>query len=159
MKASNLERKTNDLNWFALYTRPRFEKKVASGLHDKGLEYFLPLQTVLRQWSDRLKKVEEPLFSCYMFVRIPWNQRILAIQTHGVVRMVCCNGGPSPIPENEINGIRRVLECAESFEVMQYLDVGQIVKVIDGPLEGVCGRLIEYRGQKKLSVGLFRAGW
>ena len=70
MRNATLEGNRSDLRWFALYTRHRFEKKVAARLEDKGIESFLPLHTVLRQWSDRRKKVEEPLFNCYVFVHI-----------------------------------------------------------------------------------------
>ncbi|MFQ5710087.1 MAG: transcription termination/antitermination NusG family protein, partial [bacterium] len=88
----------NSSHWYALYTRPRFEKKVDLLLQEKGLESYLPLHTVLRRWSDRWKKVEEPLFSCYVFVRILLSQRIHAVQTDGVVRIVSFTGTPSPIP-------------------------------------------------------------
>lgn len=140
--------------WYALYTRPRFEKTVNLKLQEKGLESYLPLRTVLRQWSDRRKKVEVPLFSCYVFVRIPLRQKIYAVQTHGVVRMVSFSGNPLPIPDEEIKAVKGILERSDSFETSQYLALGQIVKVIRGPFEGIRGRLIENRGHKRLLVGI-----
>jgi transcription antitermination factor NusG len=140
--------------WYALYTRPRFEKKVDSTLRKKGLESYLPLQTVFRQWSDRRKKIEEPLFSGYVFVKIPLRARICAVQTDGVVRMVSFNGTPSPIPDEEINAIKNILERADSFETTQYLAIGNRVEVIRGPFKGIRGLLIEHRGRKRLLVGI-----
>jgi transcription antitermination factor NusG len=141
-------------HWYALYTRPRFEKKVDSMLRKKGLESYLPLHTVFRRWSDRWKKIEEPLFSGYVFVRIPLEERISAVQTVGVVRMVSFTGTPSPIPDEEINAIKKVLNQAVPFEASDYLPIGQMVEVMRGPLQGIRGRLIEHRGRKRLLVGI-----
>lgn len=142
------------LNWYALYTRPRFEKMVDSLLCEKGLESYLPLQTFRRQWSDRKKKVQEPLFSCYVFVRVASQQRMHAVETRGVVRMVSFNGTPSRIPDDEINALKGVLEKADFFEPAPYLAVGQMVEVIRGPFKGIRGRLTQHRGQKRLLVGI-----
>jgi transcription antitermination factor NusG len=141
-------------HWYALYTRPRFEKKVDFTLRKKGLESYLPLQTIFRQWSDRRKKIEEPLFSGYVFVRIPLRDRIFAVQTDGVVRMVSFNGTPSPIPDAEINAIKNILERADCFETTQYLAIGNRVEVIRGPFKGVRGLLSEHRGRKRLLIGI-----
>ncbi len=148
----------NTRRWYALYTRPRFEKKVNALLQEKGLESFLPLQTVLSQWSDRKKKIDKPLFSRYVFVYVSFRQIIHAIQTHGVARVLSCNGSPSAIPEEEINAIKQVLEKADSFENGHYLHLGQKVEVIRGPFQGLRGRLIEQRGQKRFLVGIERIG-
>ena len=144
--------------WYALYTRPRFEKKVDLNLKKKGFESYLPLLTVLRRWSDRWKKVGEPLFSCYVFVRVPLKERVYAMQTDGVVRMVSFNGLPSPIADHEISAVKKILEETDFFESTHFLAIGQRVEVIRGPLEGVLGRLTERRGQKKLLVGIEQIG-
>jgi transcription antitermination factor NusG len=149
-----MEDRRNFPRWYALYTRPRFEKKVDLTLRKKGLESYLPLHTVFRRWSDRRKKIEEPLFSGYVFVRIPLSERICAVQTDGVVRMVSFNGTPSPIPDEEINAIRNILEQTDSFETTQYLAIGNRVEVIRGPFKGIRGLLIEYRGRKRLLIGI-----
>ncbi|MFQ5604258.1 MAG: UpxY family transcription antiterminator [bacterium] len=141
--------------WYALYTRPRFEKKVDSLLKEKGMESFLPLRKVRKRWSDRWKIIEEPLFSCYVFVRIPFRQRIFALQTQGVVRMVTFDGRPSPIPDEEMAAVRRLLRSEVKFEISPYcFAIGQKVEIKYGPLAGVRGQLIEKRGQKKLLVGI-----
>lgn len=154
MRDSVTEDRCNVTHWYALYTRPRFEKKVDLKLREKGLESYLPLHTVLRRWSDRWKKVELPLFSCYVFVRIPLREKVYAVQTYGVVRMISFNGTPSPIPDEEIKAVKKILEGADSFETSHYLALGERVEVIRGPLEGIRGRLIEHRGQRRLLVGI-----
>jgi transcription antitermination factor NusG len=131
---------------------------VDSELREKGLTSYLPLQTVMRRWSDRWKKIQEPLFRCYVFVRIPLKDRIRAVQTTGVVRMVCFNGTPSPIPDAEMNAVRRILDHDLPFEPAQFLAVGQTVEVIRGALEGIRGKLIQRRGQRRLLVGIEKIG-
>jgi len=141
-------------HWYALYTRPRFEKKIDQSLKEKKVESYVPLQTVVRQWSDRRKKVLEPLFTCYVFVRIPWKSRMLAVQTHGVIRMVSFGNGPSPIPDEEIDAIRRILEGGHPFEKVDFLEPGQRVEVVHGVFAGLRGRLIEYRGRRRLLIAI-----
>lgn len=150
--------RNSNIHWYALYTRPRFEKKVARALEEKGLESFLPVQTVIKQWSDRKKKIEEPLFSCYVFVHVSTRHRVMAVETGGVVRMVSFRGTPASLPDSEIAAIRKVLDHSESFEPVDFLPIGQIVEVVQGPLAGVRGRLMEYRGQKRLVVGVQQIG-
>ena len=147
-------------HWYVLYTRPRFEKKVDSLLWQKGLESYLPMHTALKRWSDRWKKVEEPLFSCYVFVKIALKEKIYALQCDGVLRMVSFNGKPATIPEEEINLVKKILDRTDSIETAPYLGIGigQMVEVIRGSLEGVRGRLIEYRRQKRLLVGIEQIG-
>ncbi|MFQ5753333.1 MAG: UpxY family transcription antiterminator [bacterium] len=153
-QASFSDNMRNVPHWYALYTRPRFEKKVDSILQEKRLESYLPLQTTLRRWSDRWKKITEPLFSCYVFVRIPLREKVLAIQTRGVVRMVMFNSTPSPIPDFEIYTLKNILQKTDRIEPVPYLKIGQMVEVVNGPFEGIRGRLIEQRGRKKLVVGI-----
>lgn len=154
MRDPVFEERQTVAHWYAFYTRPRFEKKVDLMLREKGLESYLPLRTVHRRWSDRWKKVEQPLFSCYVFVKIALRDKIYAVQTDGVVRMVSFNGTPSPIPDDEINAVKNVLEHADSFETTHYLAIGQMVEVIRGSLEGIRGTLVEHRGQKRLLVAI-----
>lgn len=146
----------NNPNWYALYTRHRFEKRVAARLDEKGIENFLPLQTVVRQWSDRRKKVEQPLFNCYVFVRIHLQKRLSALDTGGVVRMVTFAGAPSPIRDEEIEAVRRILSGEVEYESTPAyeFDSGQKVEVVRGPLRGIRGRFVEHRGRRKLLVNI-----
>ncbi|MCB0292804.1 MAG: antitermination protein NusG, partial [Calditrichaeota bacterium] len=80
------------MSWYALYTRPRHEKKVFDQLQEKRIEAFLPLTKELRQWKDRRRWVETPLFTGYVFINIDLRFRLEALQTYGVVRLVSFGG-------------------------------------------------------------------
>lgn len=144
----------NKLNWYAIYTRPRFEKKVDLELQRKGIESYLPIQTVVRQWSDRKKKVEEPLFNGYVFVHTTSNDRIASLQVDGVVRMIGFGGKPSVIPDNQIEAIKRFLREGYRFEPIDYLVTGNRVKVTHGPLMGVEGKLLEIRNDRRFVISI-----
>ena len=140
------------LNWYALYTRPRFEKKVQAELHRKNIESFLPLQTIVRQWSDRKKRVEEPLFRSYVFVNVSANERIRSLQVTGVVRMVGFGGKPSVIPDDQIEGLRKFLEGGYQLEACDYLSAGDLVEITQGPLMGIKGKLVEKRNETRFVI-------
>jgi transcription antitermination factor NusG len=96
--------------WYAVYTRPRWEKKVNTLLLQKGIEAYCPLNKVRRKWSDRIKTVEEPLFKSYVFVKIKDEDRTNVRMTNGVVNFVYWNGKPAIIKEKEIQTIKRFLD-------------------------------------------------
>jgi len=96
-------------NWFAIYTKPRCEKKVNSLLVRKGIESWCPLQKMQRQWSDRKKIVEEPLFKSYVFVKIKDDEKVNVLRTDGVLNFVYFLGKPALIKETEINIIKSFL--------------------------------------------------
>jgi transcription termination/antitermination protein NusG len=131
--------------WYALYTRSRFEKKMLSELTDRSIEVFLPMREVLSRWKDRKKRIWIPLFPGYIFVNYldtPENRfRILNIQ--GAVRFVGHEGHAYPIPEEQILSVRRFLESNIAIDPYPYLQVGSRVEVIAGPLKGIQGLLVE----------------
>ena len=121
--------------WLAIYSRPRWEKKVTQLLREKGLECYCPLNKVRRKWSDRVKLVEEPLFKSYVFVRISDEDRTEVRMTPGVINFVYWNGKPAHIKEKEINAIKQFLDEHENVEVEPLaLEVNQRVKIMTGPL-------------------------
>lgn len=127
-------------SWYVFYTKSRFEKKIDSALIEKGIESFLPLITVVKRWSDRKKKVEEPLFKSYIFAYANEKERLEVLQTQGVVKCIMFNGRIAIVPDFQIEGIKRLLEHkAESLVVGEWFDKGDIIKVISGPLEGMEG--------------------
>ncbi len=155
MREYNFEKEHDtDRYWYALYTRPRFEKSVHTQLKEKGLESFLPLHYVIRFWSDRKKKIEEPLFPSYVFVHANLKERYQSLQTRGVVRMVCFNGQPTRIPEAQIQSIYRILEHGYDPEPYQYLCYGDAVEVVAGPLRGLRGFYKEDRGANRLIISV-----
>ena len=129
--------------WLAVYSRPRWEKKVNQLLLEKGLESYCPLNKVRRKWSDRVKVVEEPLFKSYVFVKVSDDDRTTVRMTPGVINFVYWEGKPALIKEKEINAIRRFLNEYENIE-LEPLDfkVDQRVKIINGPLMDREGQVI-----------------
>jgi transcription antitermination factor NusG len=95
--------------WYALYTKPRWEKKIDASLIKKNIESWCPLQKIERQWSDRKKIVEEPLFKSYIFVHITINEKVKVLQTDGILNFVHYLGKPAVIKEDEINLIKQYL--------------------------------------------------
>ena len=141
----------NDIpHWYAISTKARHEKKVYQRLVDKDVTVYLPLQKVYRKWSDRYKLVEEPLFSCYVFVRIPLKERLKVLQTDGVVKLVSFNGIPATIPDSQFEAIKRVMEERSDVEKIDYLTPGSRVEVIQGSLEGIQGILVEIKNRHRL---------
>ena len=141
-------------HWHALYTRPRYEKRVADEIQRKGILSYLPLMHILKQWSDRKKWVDEPLFRGYVFIQGNSVERYRSLQTTGVVRMVEFQGRPAVVPEEEIDRIRRILREAECVEPCVTMNVGDRVSIVRGPLMGIEGRLIEIHGRSRLVVSV-----
>ena len=96
--------------WLAVYTRPRWEKKVNQLLKEKGVESYCPLNKVRRKWSDRVKIVEEPLFKSYVFVKVNEADRAAVRMTAGAINFVYWGGKPAIIKEKEIAAIRKFLD-------------------------------------------------
>jgi transcription antitermination factor NusG len=129
-KKSSMTRK-----WLAVYSKPRWEKKINQLLQEKGLESYCPLNKVRRKWSDRVKVVEEPLFKSYVFVKVSDDDKTSVRMTPGVINFVYWDGKPAIIKEREINAIKRFLNEYENVEVQaNNLQLRQRVKITTGPL-------------------------
>jgi transcription antitermination factor NusG len=132
--------------WLAVYTRPRWEKKVNQLLTEKGLESYCPLNKVRRKWSDRMKIVEEPLFKSYVFVKVNDNDRSAVRMTNGAINFVYWNGKPAVIKEKEIIAIKRFLNEYENVEaVATDLKVNQRVRITNGTLMDQEGKVLDIR--------------
>jgi transcription antitermination factor NusG len=142
--------------WYAIRTRSRHEKMVSDQLERQGIENFLPLMKHSRQWSDRVKEVELPLFSGYTFVRVVLSSpnRVRVLQTHGVAGFVGINGCGTAIPENQIQDIRTLLASNVPFEEQPFLRVGQRVRIRGGSLDGVEGILSAQNDDRSLVISL-----
>lgn len=105
------------MNWYVLYTKPKWEKKVADKLLEEGVVVFCPVITQWRQWSDRKKKVEVPLFSSYVFVQLEEQHRNLVFGVEGVVRYLYWLGKPAVVKNSEIKTIQKWLQRSDIFEV------------------------------------------
>jgi len=123
--------------WFAIYTRPRWEKKVHKLLEEKGIECYCPLNKVHRKWSDRIKIVEEPLFKSYVFVKVSEEEKTPVRMTDGVVNFIYWLGKPAIIREKEIETIKRFLNDHHNVEVRSVdIKAGKKVIVESGILMG-----------------------
>lgn len=143
-----------EARWYALHTRNRHEKKVNARLEQKKITSYLPLHTIVRYWSDRKKKVTEPLFNCYVFVKIALKDRMPVLQTDGAVKLVTFNNVPVPIPENQIEAVRRLLAEKVAVELTDRWVPGQRVRITRGPLQGIEGILQQKKGKSRLVIAI-----
>ena len=138
------------MHWYALYTRPRHEKKVNSLLIDKKFEVYLPTISRVSQWKDRKKMVEEPLFKSYIFVNFEYKYRYTVLETDGVVKIINFRGDPAVIPDWQIESLKKMLENPETLRLENYIRAGELVEVVSGPMEGMCGTVIRRKGTSRL---------
>jgi transcription antitermination factor NusG len=141
-----------DLHWYALRTRSRHEKRVREQLEARGVEPFLPLVMRWRQWKDRRKQVAFPLFPGYCFARFPPTERVDVLKTHGVVQIIGNREGPIPVPETEIEAVRRLVTSTLPYDPHPYLREGMPVEVIRGPLAGIRGVLLRKGARARLVI-------
>lgn len=127
--------------WFAIQTRCRFEKKVASQLREKGCEIYLPLRTECHTWSDRQKSVTIPLFPGYAFVQMDWSapERRRVLETAGLIGFVSFGKTAVPIPQKQIENLQLLLKENTPFSLHPFVRVGQRVRVRGGSLDGLEG--------------------
>jgi transcription antitermination factor NusG len=141
--------KNNSPYWYAVHTRPRWEKKVALLLQDKGIENYCPLNKVMRQWSDRKKTILEPLFKGYVFVQVEEAAKWDLLTINGIINYVHWLGKPAKIPNSEIDTIRRFLHEFEEVEVTENnMAVNKTVQVKQGVLMNYRGIVLELHGNK-----------
>jgi len=132
--------------WLAVYTRPRWEKKVNQLLIEKGLESYCPLNKVRRKWSDRVKIVEEPLFKSYVFVKVSDDDRTAVRMTNGAINFVYWDGKPAVIKEKEIIAIKRFLNEYENVEAVPAdLKINQRVRITNGTFMDQEGKVLDIR--------------
>lgn len=121
--------------WYAVYTRPRCEKKVAESLSRNQIENYCPINKVVRQWSDRKKIVHEPLFTSYVFVNVSDSEHLALKKTNGVVNMVYWLGKPAVIADHEIDTIKRFLSEYSNVKLEKTsVNINDMVRVLNGPL-------------------------
>lgn len=144
--------------WYACYTRARHEKQVHGLLGRRGVESFLPLIPRVRQWKDRKKVVPWPLFPSYVFGRFTLDAMHAVLTTPGVSTIVRANGYPTPIPDQDLENVRRfataVAEVGTEPDPRPFVKEGQRVRVADGPFHGVEGVVVERRSRRRVLIGL-----
>ena len=138
------------LQWYATYTYPNAERKVCTKIAEMGVETYLPLQKVIRQWSDRKKQLELPLFPNYVFVKTTLQKRFDLLRIKELVRFVAFEGQPVSIPEKEIDLIKEIVKQGSiglSLEPFKG-SPGQLVKITRGQLAGTEGVIVQEKSGK-----------
>lgn len=143
-------------SWYALHTRPRHEKLVAQRLGERNVETFLPLITEVHRWSDRKKSVQLPLFGGYVFARfLPnRNERLQVLRVGGVLGLVGSSGEGAPIPDEQIDAVRTLVDGAIPWSPYPFLKIGQRVRIHGGALEGLEGILVSRNGNHTLVISV-----
>jgi transcription antitermination factor NusG len=145
-------------NWFVFYTKSRQEKKINELLEKRGFQTFLPLHKVLRQWSDRKKKIEVPLFNSYIFI-FDFEHKIPEIlQIPGIAWNIKLAGKPAVLRVTELQIIQRFIETGFTLEATainkHLLETGERAKIMDGPLKGVEGVILGAADAQSFNVAL-----
>jgi len=145
---------TGSYRWFAVRVRSNHEKVAAAHLRERGFEEFSPSCKVERRWSDRKKEMDQFLFPGYVFCRLDPGQRLPVLTAPGVVDLVGFGKVPSPVPDHEIEAIRRMVQSGLLVMPWPYLELGNRVLIERGPLAGVEGILDEMKGKCRLVVSV-----
>ncbi|MDR3667227.1 MAG: UpxY family transcription antiterminator [Ignavibacteriaceae bacterium] len=151
--SDNIENKV-DKDWFALYTRSRSEFKAAEQLQSIGIQHYLPVVVKWKKWSDRKKKILEPILKGYIFILADEKERKLSLEQYSVVRCVFDNGRPAKIPEWQIDNLKRMLSRESDISIQEGLMPGVKVKIREGPFEGIIGVVHESDNGKTIAVSI-----
>jgi len=134
--------------WFVVYTKPQQELKVASQLSALGITNYCPTITLIKQYSDRKKKVTKPLLSSYVMVELEENQRQKVFACNGIVRYLFFLGKPAVVPANQINLMQDYLNGVYNDFKVTTLSVGDSHTITEGPFSGVTGKVVEINNTK-----------
>jgi len=145
------------MSWFAIYTRPKNEKKVVEGLEKLGIEVYCPMVTQIKQWSDRKKKVEMPLINSYVFVNIEDKNRNIVFEVPGVVRYLFWLGKPAIIQEQEIDTLKASLKGIFSSVEVNGIEPGDSLTISQGPFQGKEG-VVAHVDKNKIRLVLKELG-
>jgi transcription antitermination factor NusG len=145
---------TRQSAWYAIYAKHQNEKKAADLLIRKGFEILLPTYRSVRRWKDRNKTVFLPLFPCYLFVQTDLFRKVDILRTAGVFRLVESGGCACPIPESDIEAIKKVINSPAQITPHPFLKNGERVRVQHGPLKGVEGILTRFKNQHRVVIAV-----
>ena len=146
-------------HWYAIYTNPRAEKKTVALLLQRGIIAYLPLLKSLKQWSDRKKWVEEPLFKSYAFVNVSEREYLDVLQVHGVVKYISFSCKAAIIPDTQIDTIKLLLSSESELDISDHhFEKGESVIIKAGPFIGLKGELIDTQNTKRFLVRFEQLG-
>jgi len=139
--------------WYAVYTKSRNEKRAYEGLISSGIDAYLPLVKTLKQWSDRKKWVEEPLFRSYLFVCIDKPEYFKVLNTDGVVKFITFEGKAVAIPPNQIQAIKQFVNDGDELpDSTENFKKGDEVEIIKGSMIGLKGKLVSFKNKQKVKI-------
>lgn len=140
--------------WYAAYTCVHHEKRILQQLTERNIDGFVPLYHSVRRWKDRRKELDLVLFPGYVFVRIPLQQRLRVLQVPGVVTFVNFNGMPTPLPEGEVEALRKASAHGVFAEPHPYLKTGRRVLIRNGPFTGIEGVLLRKKDKYRFVLSI-----
>jgi transcription antitermination factor NusG len=140
--------------WFAIQAKSSREKSASLLLENAGYECYVPISKYKRQWSDRTKEVEVPLFPGYFFCRMNPSNRLPVLMTPGVIQIVGVGKTPIPVEEEEIIAIQRAGKSGLSTMPWPYLEVGHMARIEEGPLRGLTGIVVKIKSGMKLILSV-----
>lgn len=143
-----------DPRWYAAYTSANHEKRVAEQFAARSIEHFLPSYASVRRWKDRRVTLQLPLFPGYVFVRMELRNRLQVLQVPGVARLVGFGGVPTPLQQQEIDALRTGLASGVCAEPHPYLNAGRRARIKQGPLAGLEGILLRWKGNWRVVLSL-----
>ena len=149
-----LPREYLEPHWYAAYTSANHEKRVAEQLEARDVECFLPLYASVRRWKDRRVTLQLPLFPGYVFIHMALRNRLQILQIPGVASLVGFGGTPAALPQNEIDVLRAGLGTGVRAEPHPYINVGRKVRVTGGPLAGLEGMLLRWKGNLRVVLSI-----
>jgi transcription antitermination factor NusG len=141
-------------SWYAVRVKSNCEQATSVAIRSRGYEEFLPLYRSRRRWSDRVREVQAPLFPGYVFVRLDPYNRLPILSLSGVVGIVSFAKVPAPIPDLEIEAVRRVLQTGTHCGPWPFLKAGQMIRIERGPLTGLEGTLLQVKNQYRLVISI-----
>lgn len=142
------------LPWFAVRTRSRAEKAAHEQLGRKGVEVFLPTVTRWSRWKDRKKQVDWPLFPGYCFARFDPREALKVLTCSGVATIVSFGGILAPVPDVEVEGVRRLVTSGLQYDSCPFIKEGSRVEVVNGPLKGLVGLLVKKGAHARLVLSV-----
>lgn len=149
-----IEKNEQQRYWFALYTKPRHEFKAEIQLNAAGIENYLPVISKIKQWSDRKKKVLEPLLRGYIFIHAFERERIIALEQNSIVRCICEHGRPARIPDFQILNLQRFILEEREYIIHDGIIKGAKVRIKEGPFKDVEGVIVNEPNKKSIAVSI-----
>ncbi|WP_321344782.1 UpxY family transcription antiterminator [uncultured Draconibacterium sp.] len=147
--------------WYAVYTKTNFEKRIKGYLNQQNIECYLPVHKTLKQWSDRKKWIEEPLFKSYIFVRVSNVEFFNVLNIPGVFSYVSFGGKPQTIPDYEIENVKIFVEQGDQEVILtrEKIASGMKVRIQHGPLKGVIGEVVQMSGHSRIMIRVESLGY